>query len=68
SNPRALSDKRFSRPPRYDRFDTSPCVNSNLGNSRNHLSFWLVSFAFLSLSLSDIRYYISSVSECQPLF
>ena len=24
SNPRALSDKRFSRPPRYDRFDTSP--------------------------------------------
>ena len=68
SNPRGLSPKRFSRPPRYDRFDTSPCVNSNLGNSRNHLSFWLVSFAFLSLSLSDIRYYISSVSECQPLF
>ena len=68
SNPRALSDKRFSRPPRYDRFDTSPCVNSNLGNSRNHLSFWLVSFAFLSLSLSDIRYYISSVSQTQPLF
>ena len=25
SNPRALSDKRFSRPPRYDRFDISPC-------------------------------------------
>ena len=25
SNPRALSDKRFSRPPRYDHFDTSPC-------------------------------------------
>ena len=25
SNPRALADKRFSRPPRYDRFDTSPC-------------------------------------------
>ena len=23
SNPRALSDKRFSRPPRYDHFDTS---------------------------------------------
>ena len=68
SNPRDVAVKRFSRPPRYDRFDTSPCVNSNLGNSRNHLSFWLVSFAFLSLSLSDIRYYISSVSECQPLF
>ena len=68
SNPCGVAPKRFSRPPRYDRFDTSPCVNSNLGNSRNHLSFWLVSFAFLSLSLSDIRYYISSVSECQPLF
>ena len=25
SNPCALSDKRFSRPPRYDHFDTSPC-------------------------------------------
>ena len=26
SNPRALSDKRFSRPPRYDHFDISPNV------------------------------------------
>ena len=26
SNPRALADKRFSRPPRYDHFDTSPKV------------------------------------------
>ena len=26
SNPRALADKRFSRPPRYDHFDISPCV------------------------------------------
>ena len=26
SNPRALSDKRFSRPPRYDHFDTSPSL------------------------------------------
>ena len=25
SNPRALADKRFSRPPRYDHFDISPC-------------------------------------------
>ena len=28
SNPRALSDKRFSRPPRYDHFDTSPRVTT----------------------------------------
>ena len=27
SNPRALADKRFSRPPRYDHFDTSPCIH-----------------------------------------
>ena len=26
SNPRALADKRFSRPPRYDHFDTSPSM------------------------------------------
>ena len=26
SNPRALSDKRFSRPPRYDRFAISPIL------------------------------------------
>ena len=25
TNPCALADKRFSRPPRYDHFDTSPC-------------------------------------------
>ena len=25
SNPRGLAPKRFSRPPRYDRFDTAPC-------------------------------------------
>ena len=27
SNPRALADKRFSRPPRYDHFDTPACHN-----------------------------------------
>ena len=26
SNPRGLSPKRFSRPPRYDHFDTLPCA------------------------------------------
>ena len=30
SNPRALADKRFSRPPRYDHFDTSPCMIKQL--------------------------------------
>ena len=27
SNPRALADKRFSRPPRYDHFDISPFIS-----------------------------------------
>ena len=27
SNPRGLAPKRFSRPPRYDHFDTSPCAS-----------------------------------------
>ena len=36
SNPRALADKRFSRPPRYDHFDTSPkvCLNILLHRGR----------------------------------
>ena len=35
SNPRALSDKRFSRPPRYDHFDTSPYLFGGLRLSRS---------------------------------
>ena len=40
SNPCALSDKRFSRPPRYDRFDTSPCIS--------HRDNWYYISGFLS--------------------
>ena len=29
SNPRGIAPKRFSRPPRYDRFDNPPCVRSS---------------------------------------
>ena len=42
SNPRALSDKRFSRPPRCDRFDTSPekrfPTANRVGRSRDQLA------------------------------
>ena len=38
SNPRALSDKRFSRPPRYDRFDTSPGHSAHLLNLPRFIS------------------------------
>ena len=48
SNPRALSDKRFSRPPRYDHFDTSPYRISVL--RRTYYSMLLV---FLSTPFSN---------------
>ena len=32
SNPRALADKRFSRPPRYDHFDTAPGICYSIVN------------------------------------
>ena len=38
SNPRALADKRFSRPPRYDHFDISPNVLSYYITLLFHLS------------------------------
>ena len=37
SNPCGVAPKRFSRPPRYDRFDTSPYMN--LSFDRNHQIF-----------------------------
>ena len=52
SNPRALSDKRFSRPPRYDHFDTSP---------------WL-RLSSLSRSSQRKKYTTTKSSRCQQLF
>ena len=37
SNPRGLTPKRFSRPPRYDRFDTSPLWWSIGDSNAGHL-------------------------------
>ena len=50
SNPRALADKRFSRPPRYDHFDTSP--NALLHFNRS-LYFCQALFSIFSKSLGD---------------
>ena len=56
SNPRALSDKRFSRPPRYDHFDTSPTIYlsaASVSPQRQDVfyhSFLLSSILFLSFS------------------
>ena len=40
SNPRALADKRFSRPPRYDHFDTSPRWFVFMPLSQRHWLFY----------------------------
>ena len=60
SNPRALADKRFSRPPRYDHFDTSPYVvisRSRLSNMYSNTEVFyrqpLFSFFFI-LTISSI--------------
>ena len=46
SNPRALADKRFSRPPRYDHFDTSPySVNCRLHGEK----YCIISTAEMSI-------------------
>ena len=39
SNPRALADKRFSRPPRYDHFDTAPRIIYSIVCNPEH-KFW----------------------------
>ena len=54
SNPRALADKRFSRPPRYDHFDTSP-------------SAVLLFFRFVSLA-NQLVYNTKHSAKSQPLF
>ena len=57
SNPRALADKRFSRPPRYDHFDISPY----------HFSVFATSLSdarcILSSNLFDVNtnFYIFSI-------
>ena len=61
SNPRALSDKRFSRPPRYDHFDISPCLS--LGQ-RQVVSYHLC--RKLSIDFSNFFPKFSQRQECPP--
>ena len=48
SNPRALADKRFSRPPRYDHFDISPCLSDLyiLSSSQKNVKGYFQIFLF----------------------
>ena len=58
SNPRALADKRFSRPPRYDLFDTSPNVTLEYDIIIIFLCQYFFIFCFFVTYLSD--FYIVS--------
>ena len=54
SNPRALADKRFSRPPRYDHFDTSPVQSAKLIISSNFrfVNTFLIFFCFFNFPVN----------------
>ena len=55
SNPRALADKRFSRPPRYDHFDISPYIIIKQKNALHIRS--CPSLKRLSLSVQNVFYH-----------
>ena len=62
SNPRALSDKRFSRPPRYDHFDISPyaILRFSTSFSLTRITFYhQTSF----LSRHKIKYFSKKISS-----
>ena len=63
SNPRALADKRFSRPPRYDHFDTSPNVLFYFTENS------IICQAVFEVFLRQIEWLFRSFSACLfPLF
>ena len=58
SNPRALSDKRFSRPPRYDHFDTSPSIYLSAASvSPQRQDVFYHSFSLSSTPFSNFFYF-----------
>ena len=70
SNPRALSDKRFSRPPRYDHFDTSP--HSDLltafawRQSVFYHLYFSMSTAFLRFFWKNFTIFLQTVTSVFP--
>ena len=58
SNPRALADKRFSRPPRYDHFDTSPSIYLSAASvSPQRQDVFYHSFSLSSTPFSNFFYF-----------
>ena len=72
SNPRALADKRFSRPPRYDHFDTSPVQSAKLIISSNFrfVNTFFDIFLFLKSQAINAKLYLRNIisSFCTTLF
>ena len=70
SNPRALADKRFSRPPRYDHFDTSPKVLFYFTEAspfcQGFFNFFSKFFSVLSPKVSGIRSNFDSLPSVSP--
>ena len=62
SNPRALADKRFSRPPRYDHFDISPYFR------RFSLSAQVIFYHLISeLSTTNLKFFYFLFSHFSKL-
>ena len=77
SNPRALADKRFSRPPRYDHFDTSPgsqCASLSVSAKvilpkmifgvNLFFAFFVINFISFAYTLFNALLYIAP--HCMP--
>ena len=65
SNPRALADKRFSRPPRYDHFDTSPylCSGLRFRLARRQVIFYHLFFNMSIYFFHFFYFFLSYVSR-----
>ncbi len=74
SNPRALADKRFSRPPRYDHFDISPSVATIhaakviLAKSETYVNRFFQKIIRSKNQLSHLKYYNSLSLNTSAIF
>ena len=73
SNPRALADKRFSRPPRYDHLDISPqtcfaILSKLFVFVKNFFKFFYRCFVHVLLVTRDLMNFSIPYCSCQPYF
>ena len=64
SNPRGVSPKRFSRPPRYDRFDMPPSIRLRCGIlDRSNIITYRVLFVNIKIKFISTVWYVDSKNE-----